>query len=67
MALSFSLHMLIMQIRSFVCRRYMNFILPQCVLVGQWPERPSSTIVLVAASARTMGVPDISSPVKKLN
>ena len=49
-ALFFCLLMLIMSIiRSFVCH--------QRVLVGQWPDWPSSTIVLAAVSGRSAAEP----------
>ena len=50
MGLSFCLLMLIMlNVRSFVCR--------QRVLVGQWPEWPSTAIVLAVVSDRSAAVP----------
>ena len=54
-------YMLIMQIWSFICCQH--------VPVGDWPEWPGSTIVLAAQHCcvtQTMGVADVSSPMKNL-
>ena len=56
-------HYVVMYANMVFCLSVAN-----CVLVGYWPDWPSSAIVLVGASGHSTagppGLPDISSPMK---